>query len=202
MQLPATLAVPRRRLLLMLLWLLRRCCRDLLQSDTQPSQPRPLIAPVTFKLPRCCQQLAPTLWPCEVPRLCIQMIRIQYLSTRLWRCHGGGLITFCFLPAFLCRCLCCCCCCHCFCSSCCCLVRYVTQLSCSQFWDYTLPVGKVETWNVFQFNMRVFVSSFFVFGHMLRLVQWKDSLFYLLQNDIAFRTLCLGHQAKPPKCLQ
>lgn len=55
LQLHATLAVPRR--LLLPLWLLRHCCRDLLQSDTQPSQPRPLIAPVTFKLPGAANSL-------------------------------------------------------------------------------------------------------------------------------------------------
>lgn len=83
------LAVPRR-LMLPRCWLLSRCCRDLLQSDPQPSRPRPLIAPVTFKVPRCCQQLVPTLRPVGVPRLCINMIRIQYPSTRQWCCHCGG----------------------------------------------------------------------------------------------------------------
>lgn len=73
LQLHAALAAPHR----LLLWLLWRCCRDLLQSDTQQSQPRPLIAPATFTLPGCCQRLVPTSRPFEVLRLCIPMIRIR-----------------------------------------------------------------------------------------------------------------------------
>lgn len=98
LQLHATLAVPSR-LLLLLLWLLRRFFRDLLQSDTQPSQPRSLIAPVTFKLSGCCQQLALTLRPFEVLRFCILMIRIQLASTTA--ADSSPFVFCCFSPPLL-----------------------------------------------------------------------------------------------------